>query len=83
MDTFSQALLSEKCYDVCYTCDHCMIRLRFTKEGDRLVGKVLDIPDDYWIFSEITDNSFKWENVMIKPDGTRILDCEIHGKRIK
>ena len=74
---------SEKCYDVCYTCDHCMIRLRFTKEGERLVGKVLDIPDAYWIFSEITGNSFKWENVMIKPDGTRILDCEIHGKRIK
>ena len=33
---------SEKCYDVCYTCDHCMKRLRFTKEGDKLVGKVLD-----------------------------------------
>ena len=74
---------TEKCYDVCYTCDHCMIRLRFTKEGERLVGKVLDIPDCYWIFSEITGDSFKWENVMIKPDGTKILDCEIHGKRIK
>jgi hypothetical protein len=47
------------------------------------VGKVLDIPDSYWIFSEITGDSFKWENVMIKPGGTRILDCEIHGKRIK
>ena len=30
-----------------------------------------------------TGDSFKWENVMIKPGGTRILDCEIHGKRIK
>ncbi len=74
---------SEKCYDVCYTCDHCMKRLRFTKEGDKLVGKVLDDEDVYWIFSDITEDSFRWENVMIRPDGTRIRDCEIHGKRIK
>ena len=74
---------SEKCYDVCYTCDHCMKRLRFTKEGDKLVGKVLDDEDVYWIFSDITEDSFRWENVMIKPDGARIRDCEIHGKRIK
>ena len=60
-----------------------MKRLRFTKEGDKLVGKVLDDEDVYWIFSDITEDSFRWENVMIKPDGTRIQDCEIHGKRIK
>ena len=74
---------ADKCYDVCYTCDHCMKRLRFTKEGDRLVGKVLDQKDVYWIFSEITEDSFKWENVMIIEDGTRVLDCEIRGKRIR
>lgn len=28
-------------------------------------------------------DSFKWENVVIRDDGTRILDCEIHGKRIR
>ena len=59
-----------------------MKRLCFTKEGDKLVGKVLDQEDVYWIFSEITKDSFRWENVMIKKDGTRILDCEIFGKRI-
>ena len=71
----------EKCYDVVYTCDHCMKRLRFTKEGDRLVGK-LENENIYWSFSDITGNSFHWENVLIKEDGTRVLDCEIFGKRI-
>lgn len=71
----------EKCYDVVYTCDHCMKRLRFTKEGDRLVGK-LENENIYWSFSDITENSFHWENVLIKEDGTRVLDCEIFGKRI-
>ena len=72
----------ENCYDVVYTCDHCMVRLRFTKEDERLVGKVLDDTNSYWIFSEITENTFKWENVMISDDGTRTLVCEIHGKRV-
>lgn len=72
---------AEKCYDVVYTCDHCMKRLRFTKEGDRLVGK-LENENIYWSFSGITENSFHWENVLIKEDGTRVLDCEIFGKRI-
>ena len=60
-----------------------MKRLRFTKEDDRLVGKVLDEENSYWIFSEITANSFKWENVTIADDGTRTQDCEIHGKRVE
>ena len=60
-----------------------MKRLRFTKEDDRLVGKVLDEENSFWIFSDITDSSFVWRNVMISDDGTRTLDCEIHGKRVK
>jgi len=73
----------ENCYDVVYTCDHCMKRLRFDKKGNELVGKVLDEENTYWIFSDITDNSFTWKNVMVSDDGSYTLDCEIHGKRVK
>jgi len=31
-----------------------------------------------WIFSDITADGFRWENVIIRKDGTRIQDCEIH-----
>ena len=48
----------------------------------KLVGKVLDDENSYWIFSDITDNSFVWRNVMISVDGTSTLDCEILGKRV-
>ena len=84
MDTFSQALLSEKTdiipdeYDWFapllgdWDCDY----------DDNYDGKPRHVKGE-WIFSEITGDSFKWKNVMIKADGTRILDCEIHGKRIK
>ena len=36
----------------------------------------------YWIFSGITADSFRWENVRIKDDGEKFLVCEIVGKRI-
>ncbi len=70
------------CYDVVYTCDHSMKRLCFTREGDKLVGKVLAETCTYWIFSDITADSFHWENVQIFDDGRRNLICEIFGKRI-
>ena len=74
---------SECCYDVVYTCDHIMKRLCFKKDGDSLKGKVLDEEATYWVFSDITENSFKWQYIMYKPDGSQELVCEIIGKRIK
>ena len=70
----------EHCYDVVYTCDHCMKRLRFEKKGDRLVGKVLDEENAYWIFSDITADSFCWQNTVINGDECTLI-CEIHGRR--
>ena len=60
-----------------------MKRLCFTKQGDRLVGKVLSEKNAYWIFSDITADSFRWENVRIKEGGEKFLVCEIFGKRIR
>ncbi len=68
-------------YDVVYTCETCMKRLTFRKDGSRLVGEVLDEENAFWIFSEITPDRFHWENIRIRGDGTRELVCEIFGKR--
>ena len=72
----------QHCYDVVYTCAGTMKRLCFKREGTRLVGKVLDEEATYWIFSDITGESFHWEFVTLNPDGSRTLVCEIFGKRI-
>lgn len=72
----------EHCYDVVYTCDHAMKRLTFTKHDNKLIGKVLSGKDAYWIFSDITQNTFHWENVRLPENGDKILVCEIFGKRI-
>ena len=70
------------CYDVVYTCETCMKRLTFTKEEKRLVGKVLDEHGAFWVFSDIAQGRFHWENLLVREDGTRELVCEIFGKRI-
>ena len=70
------------CYDVVYTCETCMKRLTFRKEGSRLVGEVLDEENAFWIFSDLTPDRFHWENVLLREDGTKELICEIFGKRI-
>ena len=72
---------AEGYYDVVYTCDHCMKRLCFTKQGDKLVGKVFSEEDAYWIFSDITADSFHWENVRLPENGEKRLVCEIFGRR--
>ena len=72
----------DRCYDVVYTCDHSMKRLCFTKQGDKLVGKVLSEENAFWIFSDITEDSFHWENVRISDGNEKFLVCEIFGKRI-
>ena len=71
------------CYDVVYTCETCMKRLTFTKEGNRLVGRVLDERDAFWIFSDIGQDRFHWENIRIREDGSREPVCEIFGKRMQ
>ena len=70
------------CYDVVYTCERTMKRLCFTKDGDNLSGKVLDEESTYWVFSDITDSGFHWEYIIIRPDGSRELVCEIYGRRM-
>ena len=69
------------CYDVVYTCERCMKRLTFTRQGNSLEGRVLDEEGAYWIFSDITPDRFHWENIRILADGTRMPVCEIFGRR--
>ena len=72
---------AQHCYDVVYTCDHVMKRLCFRKEGDRLIGEVLDEKDAYWVFSELSEDRFRWENIRYEEDGTKVTVCEIIGHR--
>ena len=60
----------EKCYDVTHTCESCMLRLRFVKEGGKLVGTVMENPNEKWVFSCIHANSFQWNRITVQENGS-------------
>lgn len=60
---------NDKCYDMVYTCEKYMKKLQFKLEGDKLVGTVLDSPNEKWVFSEIKKDTFHWQNITVLSDG--------------
>lgn len=70
-----------KCYDMVYTCEKYMRNLHFNKEGEKLVGTVLDNVNEKWVFSEITKDTFHWQNVTVLESGEWQINSNVYGKR--
>lgn len=70
-----------KCYDMVYTCERKMRRLTFVLEGEKLVGTVLDEPSKKWVFSEIQDDSFHWQNVTVADGNEWKVNSNVYAKR--
>lgn len=71
----------DKCYDMVYTCDKYMRRLRFALEGDKLIGTPLDNPNEKWVFSEIEENTFRWQNISVTEDKEWRVNSNIYARR--
>lgn len=71
----------EKRYEMSYAEGSGITRLVFRREGARLVGTVLDRPSEKWVFSEITPDSFRWNNLTVLEDGSERVNSEIRAKR--
>lgn len=71
----------KKCYEMVYTCFGYMTRLEFRKEGDKLIGTVLEDKNAKWVFSEFTDNTFRWQNITVMENGEWRVNANIYGKR--
>ena len=71
----------QQCYDVTYCSRQRTLRLRFTKEGSRLVGDNPDNPREKWVFSQIRQSSFQWSKVTVLENGAWRTDCSIHATR--
>ncbi|MCM1578358.1 MAG: hypothetical protein NC078_06130 [Ruminococcus sp.] len=71
----------EKCRKMfCCTKDY-NIHVTWQKEQDRLVGTVSENPDNRFIFSEITENSFHWQNIVVRENGSSEVISNIYAKR--
>lgn len=71
----------KKCYDMVYTCDRYMISLEFKYEDNKLIGTVLDNECSKWVFSDITNATFHWQNVTVLEDGSWKINSNVYAKR--
>lgn len=72
----------ERCYDMTYICTKGTTRLRIQKEQGKIACTVLDKPENKWVFSEITENTFHWQNVTVLENGEWQTNCEVFADRM-
>ena len=71
-----------RCYDMTYVCAKGTTRLEIKKEQEKIVCTVLPDRTNRWVFSEITEKAFHWQNITVLPTGERHVNCEVFACRI-
>lgn len=70
-------------WEIYYCCYGENTRLEAVKEGDKIVLTEKEHGTMKWIFSEIEENSFHWQNVMLKENGTWVVCADCRAVRRK
>ncbi|MGN0691220.1 MAG: hypothetical protein ACI4K7_02610 [Oscillospiraceae bacterium] len=71
----------EKCYDMVYCTKDYAVHVKWHKENDNLIGTVQEFPDNRYIFSDITEDSFNWTNIRVLDNGITKTISNIYAKR--
>ena len=70
------------CYDMTYICTKDTIRLEVHKVHGKIECTVLDSPANKWVFSDITSDTFHWQNITVLDHGDWKVNCEVFAARI-
>lgn len=68
-------------WDVAYGYTGKIIRLEAKKQDNKIVLTFVDDERRKWVFVEIEDDYFRWQNVTVKNDGEWVINAEIYAKR--
>ena len=68
-------------WDIAYCYTGKIIRLEARKQGDEIVLTNLEDARRKWIFAEIRDNHFHWQDVTEKEDGKRHVHFDLYAER--
>ncbi len=72
-----------KAWDIFYGYMGGATRLEARKEGDKIVLTEITLQNMKWEFSEITEKSFRWQNLRAQEGSTWRLQGELFAKRRK
>lgn len=70
-------------WDVTYGYTGNMIHLIARKQGDQIVLTFTDDENRKWVFVEIEDHKFHWQNITVKEDGNWHIHAQIFARRIE
>ena len=70
------------CYDMTYICTKYTTRLEIHKVNGKIECTVLDNPTNKWVFSDITSDTFHWQNITVLDNGEWKVNCEVFATRI-
>lgn len=68
--------------DVAYGYTGKIIRLEAKKQDDMIMLTFVNDERRKWVFTNIENNRFHWENITVKDDGEWGINAEIYAERI-
>lgn len=69
-------------WDVAYGYTGKIIRLEAKKQDDMIMLTFVNDERRKWVFTNIENNRFHWENITVKDDGEWDINAEIYAERI-
>lgn len=69
-------------WDVVYCYTGRIMRLEATKQDDKIVLTNVEDERRKWVFVEIGDNRFHWQDVTVKEDGEWHINFDLYAERI-
>ena len=73
----------KKAWDIAYACEGELTILEAKKEGEKIVLTNTKNKNSKWVFSEIEDDSFHWQNITVCNDGTWYVNADLYATRKK
>lgn len=68
------------CYDMTYICTKYTVRLEVHMVDGRIECTVTDNPSNKWVFSDITEDTFHWQNIDVLENGSWKVNCEVFAR---
>ena len=72
---------STTAWDIVYCCEGEVTQFEARREENKIVLTALQDENTKWVFAEITDDTFHWQNVTVKKDGTWNVTVDIYATR--
>ena len=69
-------------WEIAYGYTGRIMRFEARKQEDRIVLSSLEDEHRKWVFAEIAENHFHWQDIMVQQDGEWQVNYDLYAKRM-